>query len=161
MRMSCMCAPTDLWHALCRQQELAPPSEEGPKLSVEAVKGSLAKSVEAWQLYRSQEVFPAALALALLYLTVMNFVSLLCHPQLMIFQVLADIVGMARVSVLHTLVSKLSGLIIGRHSTARGPFPSNLCLQHGSIGVKDVRMLISAFLLSSLSVWGRGGERTF
>ena len=63
-------------HDLCRQQELAPPSEGGPKLSVEFVKGSLAKSGEAWQLYKSQAVFPAALALALLYLTVMNFVSL-------------------------------------------------------------------------------------
>ena len=33
-------------------------------------------------MYRSQAVFPAALALALLYLTVMNFVSLLCQPQM-------------------------------------------------------------------------------
>ena len=77
----------------CRQQELAPPSEEGPKLSVESVKGSLSKSVEAWQLYRSQAVFPAALALALLYLTVMNFVSLLYHLQLMSLGMLADILG--------------------------------------------------------------------
>ena len=54
----------------------------GPMLSVESVKGSIAKSAEAWRLYRSQAVFPAALALALLYLTVMNFVSLLCLSQL-------------------------------------------------------------------------------
>jgi len=65
----------------CRQQELAPRSEEGPELSMESVKKSIATSAEAWQLYRSQPVFPAAVALAMLYLTVMNFVSQLslCH----------------------------------------------------------------------------------
>ena len=64
-----------LCHKPCRQQELAPASEGGFELSLESVKGSLAKSAEAWRLYRSQAVFPAALALALLYFTVMNFVS--------------------------------------------------------------------------------------
>ena len=146
-----MGASIDLWHALCRQQELAPPSEEGPKLSVESVKGSLAKSVEAWQLYRSQEVFPAALALALLYLTVMNFVSSLCHPQLINLKVLADILEMARVSFRHTLVSKLSGPVISRPSTARVLFAGNLCLQHGSIG-QGLEKLSSACLLSNLPV---------
>lgn len=48
---------------------------------MESVKKSIATSAEAWQLYRSQPVFPAAVALAMLYLTVMNFVSQLslCH----------------------------------------------------------------------------------
>jgi hypothetical protein len=59
----------------CRQQELAPVSEEGPRLSLEALRRSAGHSREAWQVYRSQAAFPASLALAMLYLTVMNFVS--------------------------------------------------------------------------------------
>ncbi len=54
------------------------PLEGGPKLSWESVKESLAKSAEAWHLYRSQEVFPAALALALNSLTVLNLVGPFC-----------------------------------------------------------------------------------
>jgi len=71
-----------LWHGPCREQELAQASEGAPRLSLELLKGLLARSAEAWQVYRGQAVFPAALALALLYLTVMNFVSLLWSSQL-------------------------------------------------------------------------------
>ena len=61
-----------------RQQDVGAPLEGGPKLSWESVKESLAKSAEAWHLYRSQEVFPAALALALNSLTVLNLVGPFC-----------------------------------------------------------------------------------
>ena len=43
-------------------------------MSVEAVRSFVAKSGEAWPVYRSQAVFPAAVALALLYLSILNFV---------------------------------------------------------------------------------------
>ena len=43
-------------------------------MSVEAVRSFVAKSGEAWAVYRSQAVFPAAVALALLYLSVLSFV---------------------------------------------------------------------------------------
>ncbi|CAK0739466.1 hypothetical protein CVIRNUC_001168 [Coccomyxa viridis] len=56
-----------------REQELAAASEEEPKMSVEAVRSFVAKSGEAWAVYRSQAVFPAAVALALLYLSVLSF----------------------------------------------------------------------------------------
>ena len=75
------CIMRGLRHGPCRDQELAQASEGAPRLLVESLKGSLARSAEAWQVYRGQAVFPAALALALLYLTVMNFVSLLCPSQ--------------------------------------------------------------------------------
>ncbi|CAL8460950.1 g481 [Coccomyxa elongata] len=58
---------------LLRQQELAPASQEAPRLSLKSFRNSVAQSREAWQIYRSQAVFPAALALAMLYLTVMSF----------------------------------------------------------------------------------------
>ena len=59
---------------LCREQELAAAPKGGPKLSVEAVRSFVARSGEAWAVYRSQAVFPAAVALALLYLSVLSFV---------------------------------------------------------------------------------------
>ncbi len=49
-----------------RQQELVPLSEGCPKPSAESVKGSIAKSAEAWQLYGSQAVFPASMVLGML-----------------------------------------------------------------------------------------------
>lgn len=94
-----------LCHGPCREQELAPPSEGAPELSVESLKGSLARTAEAWQVYRGQAVFPAALALALLYLTVMNFVSLLCPPQL-------SSTGFADSSRSKASLHKLSGRIL-------------------------------------------------
>lgn len=51
-------------------------------MSVDSLKRLAAKSSDAWGVYRTQTVFPAAVALALLYLTVMNFVSFLGYcPQ--------------------------------------------------------------------------------
>ena len=49
-----------------RQQELAPPSEGSPKPSVESMKGAIAESAEAWQLYRRQAAFPGSMVLGML-----------------------------------------------------------------------------------------------
>jgi hypothetical protein len=57
-----------------RQQEL---DKGHAKVDVDSGVGSrLRESVRAWRLYSQQEVFRAAVPLALLYLTVMSFVSI-------------------------------------------------------------------------------------
>lgn len=59
---------------LCREQELVDPASDRPAET--SIDNILKKSISAWKTYAHQEVFLAAVALALLYFTVMSFVSL-------------------------------------------------------------------------------------
>ncbi len=63
----------------CREQELVGSSSMAAGGSIEKL---VKKSTTGWRTYARQEVFIAAVALALLYLTVMSFVSLLLHSTL-------------------------------------------------------------------------------
>lgn len=64
----------------CREQDLVEPSSTPAGQSIEAM---LKKSIMAWRTYAHQDVVLAAVPLALLYFTVMSFVSFLLDSTLL------------------------------------------------------------------------------